>query len=168
MFSVIAACSSSHAATPGGSGPLRLTSSAWADGQLIPADYACIGAGKSPPLAWTGTTPSGTHGWALVVQDVDTKPVPFVHWVVTGLGTPVRFTQPDALPTGAVASQTTAGAQGWTPPCPPPGAVHHYRFTVYALHQPVTLAPATKPGDAILAIQEAAIANTSLTGTLGR
>ena len=28
----------------------------------------------------------------------------------------------------------TGGTKGWTPPCPPAGSTHHYRFTVYALN----------------------------------
>jgi hypothetical protein len=151
----------------GGSGPLTLSSPGWVAGQLIPADYSCVAAGKSPPLTWSGAAPRGTAGWAIVAEDVDTTPV-FVHWVVSGLGVAVRSTRANELPAGAVASQGTTGAAGWVAFCPPPGSVHHYRVTVYALGKPVTVAPTTKAGDALLTFQEAAVGTAVLTGTLGR
>jgi hypothetical protein len=37
------------------------------------------------------------------------------------------------LPAGVVEGNTDVGKPGWLGPCPPPGRVHHYIYTVYAL-----------------------------------
>src|SRR6267154_2793071 len=57
----------------GGRGGIRimtLTSSAFADGGLIPDKYAQPGRDLSPPLAWSGA-PDSTSSFVLVVHDVD-------------------------------------------------------------------------------------------------
>jgi phosphatidylethanolamine-binding protein (PEBP) family uncharacterized protein len=97
----------------------RLTSSAFQDGQPIPTQFTCSGAGTSPPLAWTDV-PDGTKALALTVVDPD-APVSggFTHWA-----------KADIDPS---ATSLPEGSPGYTPPCPPAGPPHHYIFTLYAL-----------------------------------
>lgn len=132
--------------TTTGKSPFRLTSTAFANGAAIPRQYTCAGAGTIPPLSWSGT-PSGTARLMLRVHDPD-APVPggFTHWVVL---LPPRDATVPPLP--ADASEDTK----WTPPCPPPGKVHHYDFSLLAL-------PAGDRGAA------AALATASLVGTYSR
>ena len=49
---------------------LKLTSSAFQDGQPIPAQYSCDGADETPMLSW-GEPPAGTKSFALVIDDPD-------------------------------------------------------------------------------------------------
>ena len=46
---------------------IELTSSAFQNGQPIPAQYSCDGTDQAPPLAW-GDPPAGTRSSALVVD----------------------------------------------------------------------------------------------------
>jgi len=50
--------------------PIRLTSTAFADGQLIPADYTCDGKSLSPPLSWTDVPPTA-RSLVLLCDDPD-------------------------------------------------------------------------------------------------
>ena len=61
-------------------GPLTITSPAFADGAPIPVQYTCKGANTAPPLAW-----SAPLGGALVVDDPDAAGGPYVHWIVAGI-----------------------------------------------------------------------------------
>jgi Raf kinase inhibitor-like YbhB/YbcL family protein len=119
------------------SGPVfALTSSAFGQGQPIPAYYTCSGAGQSPPLAWTDP-PTGTQRLALVVEDPDAPGGTFIHWVLTNIPGSARAlaaAQPTTatLPDGSRQGRNSAGSTGYTGPCPPSG-LHHYIFHLYAL-----------------------------------
>ena len=49
---------------------MRLTSSAFADGGVIPRRFACDGEDVSPPLAWTDV-PSAARSLVLLCDDPD-------------------------------------------------------------------------------------------------
>jgi Raf kinase inhibitor-like YbhB/YbcL family protein len=164
LILAIAGCSSSSKPAASTSTPINVTSPAFAEGNLIPAQYTCIQAGTSPPLAWT-PNPAGTTQWAVVMEDTDAH---FVHWVVSGLAGSVKSLAANQLPKGTVVSQGSNGAAGYIGPCPPPGKVHHYRVTVYALGHKIQLDPKTPTKDSLQSIQQASIDKGTLTGRFGR
>lgn len=145
---------------------MTVTSSAFRDGQPVPARYTCDGAGGSPPLAWVGV-PGGAAALALVVDDPDAPRGTFVHWVV--LDIPVETTAVDAgaVPSGGVQAQNTAGRASYYGPCPPSGT-HHYRFTVYALSRRTGLSGGASLDQALSAIRSSATAQGRLVGTYAR
>lgn len=122
------------------SNTFALTSSAFADGEAIPAKYTCDGAGISPPLAWRGA-PALAKSLALVVDDPD-APDPkapkrvFVHWVLHDMpvadGGLAEGVRDDALPHGTRQGINDGGSRGYTGPCPPVGR-HRYFFKLHAL-----------------------------------
>jgi Raf kinase inhibitor-like YbhB/YbcL family protein len=155
----------------GGSGPsapapsaartLAVSSTAFADGGSIPADFTCIGAGRRPPLAWSGDL-RGARALAVVVDDPDAPGGDYYHWVVVDL--PAGATAlGDDVPAAARQLKNSAGATAWTPPCPPSGT-HHYQFTVYGLSAPTGLGADTSLDDAFAAIQLTAVVQGRLTG----
>lgn len=82
----------------------------------------CGGQNISPQLHWKDA-PKGTKSFALVVHDPDApRPGGFYHWVVPSI--PGDASSIDA---------GTSKFSGYYGPCPPPGKVHHYHFTLYAL-----------------------------------
>jgi hypothetical protein len=136
-------------------GPLKLTSTAFMEGGMIPAQYTCTGAGAhpSPPLAWTAG-PASTKGYAIVLKDNTNN---FTHWAIWDIPPSVM-----ELPMGVPATSHTladpAGAKqvsgsgiGYLPPCPPSGT-HTYVFTLYAQTAlPLTNVQTTQAPDAIMA-----------------
>jgi Raf kinase inhibitor-like YbhB/YbcL family protein len=114
-----------------------LTSSAFQNGQPIPAQYTCDGPGTSPPLAWS-EPPAGTRSFALVVDDPDAPHGTFHHWGAFDIPASLRSLDAGA---GNSAASTFAeavndsGQSGYKGPCPPPGnGPHHYHFKLYALN----------------------------------
>lgn len=116
---------------------LKLQSPAFAPGETIPEPYSCQGDNISPPLTWTAG-PAATRSWALIVEDPDAPGRVWQHWLIYNLPAESRSlaeNQPFTakLDNGAQQSQNTSGSIGYTGPCPPKGAAHHYHFQLYAL-----------------------------------
>jgi Raf kinase inhibitor-like YbhB/YbcL family protein len=154
------------------SAPFTLTSSAFADGAAMESPYVCASyqdLGVSPPLAWTGA-PTGTAAFALTCIDPDGGN--WVHWMIWDI--PATATSlPEAIPAtattdfGAAQGTNDFGEPGYGGPCPPPGKVHHYVFTLYALDAPAAgLDPAAaKITDLQSFLDAHTLGTAALTGT---
>lgn len=135
---------------------IAVTSPSLKAGQPIPKDYTADGRNISPALDWSNV-PSGTREFAVIVDDPDAPtPVPFVHWVVykipgTAKGLPENMPIDSATPMPTEVAGAIQGLSGfkrpiYRGPAPPPGKVHNYHFTVYALDAALDLQPGlTKP-----------------------
>ncbi|HET7677640.1 MAG TPA: YbhB/YbcL family Raf kinase inhibitor-like protein [Candidatus Limnocylindrales bacterium] len=147
----------------------RLTSTAFADGEAIPAKYTCDGADVSPALSWQGA-PEGTAALALIVDDADAPKGTFAHWVVydmTGTSTgalPEAISEsPEAPPQG----RNDFRRVGWGGPCPPSGT-HRYVLHLYALSEVLGLNGAPTADELRQAMAGRVIAEATLTGTYRR
>lgn len=143
-----------------------LTSPSFAEGGAIPIKHSCDGESVSPALAWEAP-PTGTAAFALVVDDPDANG--FVHWVaynIVGAGGKL----PEAVsPSGPPPQgRNGVGRTGYFGPCPPNG-LHHYRFTLYALSQPLALTGAPTADQVRSAVAAGVLlGQTTLTGTYTR
>lgn len=125
----------------------QLTSATFAAGGTMPDSTVlngldCSGPNVSPALAWNGA-PAGTKSYALVLDDYEARGGDgFIHWAAYNI--PATTT---ALPANAGATEPDIAAGGrnayndflkrrYDGPCPPEGAPHKYRFTVFALDLP--------------------------------
>jgi Raf kinase inhibitor-like YbhB/YbcL family protein len=154
---------------------IKVTSPAFVNGGLIPLVNTCDGTGTPPTISWS-TVPAGAKTVAVVVDDPDAPGGAFLHWLVIGLP-PTAGSVPSRAK-GVSELDNTGGTKGWTPPCPPAGSLHHYRFSVYALRTyicadngdasngPDCAAPSSV--QALPQIQDAAIAKGVLVGTYRR
>ncbi len=151
---------------------LTVSSSAFQEGDVIPTEYTCEGQDVSPPLAWD-EPPAGTQSLVLIVDDPDAPVGVFTHWVLFNIPSDSRDL-PEALPTqaqlpsGAQQGKNDFGRLGYGGPCPPPGRSHRYRFTVYALDQPLGLTVGALKKQVLDAIQGHILAQGQLTGTYQR
>ncbi len=146
---------------------LSLTSSAFQDGQPIPAEFTCDGANRSPDLIW-GEPPPGTKSFALVVDDPDAPGGLFQHWGAYDIPAITR-----SIAAGqSVGSQAVNdfGKPGYGGPCPPPGhGLHHYYFKLYALDvDRLGLPPNAKVAEVEAAAKPRAIGQGELIGTYER
>jgi Raf kinase inhibitor-like YbhB/YbcL family protein len=123
---------------------LGIFSTAFGDGENIPARYTADGRDISPALNWCGAPPK-TAALALILHDPDApRSGGFTHWIIfnlpadsTGLSEGVQ--RRERLGNGATQGKNDGGIIGYMGPSPPPGKVHHYRFILYALDQPLAL-----------------------------
>lgn len=130
-------------ASSGPAATLTVTSPTLTAGQPIPKQHSADGENTSPAFAWTGA-PATTKSFALICDDPDVPmPQPFVHWVIynipgTATGLPANIPIDPAAAMPAEIAGATQGPSGfrrpiYRGPAPPPGKVHNYHFTVFAL-----------------------------------
>ncbi len=151
---------------------LELTSTAFADGDKMPARYTCDGENVSPPLAW-GEPPPQTRSFALIVDDPDAPVGVFTHWVIFNIPADARELEEaipigERLPNGALQGKNGFGKLGYGGPCPPRGSPHHYRFTLYALDKPLELPPGISKNDLLQAMEGHILAQGQLVGVYQR
>ena len=156
----------------GDGGDFRLSSEAFGPDEQIPVIHTCDGHNTSPPLAWDGA-PEGTNAFALIMDDPDAPGGTFTHWVLFDLPAGSRtltagVETSERPPVGGVQGGNDADGIGYTGPCPPPGDLHGYRFTLYALDVPVNLDPGAKKQEVLDTMDGHILAEAELVGTYGR
>jgi Raf kinase inhibitor-like YbhB/YbcL family protein len=131
---------------------LTVTSSAFANGTLMPAGEAqigCTGSNQSPDIAWTAGPPA-TKSYVVTEFDPDAPTgVGFWHWVLYNIPattTTLALGVGTNPPTGT-SGLNDYGALGYGGPCPPAGdGAHHYHFTVSALDTVLSGMPVNATG----------------------
>ena len=148
--------------------PMRLTSSAFQDGGIIPIKFtqaapgAAPGGGTSPALSWTNV-PSGTQSFVLHMHDVDVARNKTtddnLHWLVWNIpGTLTGL--PEAIPAGSQLPDGSYQVNVLTPAYRGPGAaasgpLHHYVFELYALDIKLDVTPGAEGSAIRLAVLKA-------------
>jgi len=115
---------------------LKIESTAFDDGGMIPSKYTCEGTDISPSLTW-GEPPEGTKSLALIADDPDAPAGTWVHWVVYNIppdrrGLAENFPKSGSPGDGILQGTNDFGRTGYGGPCPPSGT-HRYYFRLYAL-----------------------------------
>jgi Raf kinase inhibitor-like YbhB/YbcL family protein len=146
-----------------------VSSSAFDDGQAIPKDYTCDGAGKSPPLQWNDA-PANTASFALVIEDPDAPGGTFRHWGVYDIPADTHELAAAAAAGGAFKqTKNDFDRVGYGPPCPPKGdKSHHYRFRLMALDVSQLPGSPSQVADLLDAARNHVLGTAELTGTYRR
>jgi Raf kinase inhibitor-like YbhB/YbcL family protein len=108
--------------------------------------FGCHGENISPALQWENA-PAGTQSFAVTIYDKDAPTGSgFWHWLIFNIPADVMGLKSDAgnvsknlAPAGSIQGNSDYGAPGYGGPCPPPGQIHEYIITVYALKTKLTL-----------------------------
>ena len=134
-------------------GVFCLTSQSFKDGERLEVKNAgnnksnpnCVGENVSPALSWANP-PEGTKSYALLMFDPEGRPPGGVsHWVAYGIPASVtgfaegELSKPSDNFVGGTSLMKLPTYFG---PCTPPGAPHHYTFTLMATDlEPSALKP---------------------------
>jgi len=151
---------------------IKITSSAFAEGQPIPAKHTCDGENVSPPLAWDKPA-EATKSLALIVDDPDAPAGTWVHWVLYDLP-PSTTELPEGMPgqnevlAGAKQGRNDFKKIGYGGPCPPRGNPHRYFFKLYALDQKLNLTAGATKADVEKAMKGHILAEGKLMGMYKR
>ncbi len=150
---------------------IKLQSSAFKKGDLIPSKYTCDGANISPQLKWNNPA-KGTRTFAIIVTDPDAPSGEFVHWVVYNIPDSILSLHEDVTPTRNIPDEIMlgtngAGRVGYFGPCPPSGT-HRYFFRIYALDSALHLEAGADKGDVLKAMKGHVLAEGELMGKYRR
>jgi Raf kinase inhibitor-like YbhB/YbcL family protein len=153
--------------------PMRLNSTAFADGSAIPRRFTCDGEDLSPPFTWSDV-PTGTRSFALLCGDPDAPAGTWHHWAAYDIPSTLTI-----LAQGAASDAEKLGFKqaindfqrlGYGGPCPPRGhGLHHYHFRLLALsvdHLPVGSTPSCREVER--AARRHTIAEVTLVGVYQR
>jgi Raf kinase inhibitor-like YbhB/YbcL family protein len=122
--------------TKGNSMELKVTSSAFKEGEMIPKKHGFDDRNASPPLAWTAP-PENAKSFALICDDPDAPVGTWVHWVLFNLPATTRELPENVAPEktlgyGEKQGKNDWGKIGYGGPAPPSGT-HRYYFKICAL-----------------------------------
>ena len=150
---------------------IEVTSSAFSEGEMIPARFSCDGEDVSPPLAWSGV-PDTARSLALICDDPDAPVGTGDHWVLFNIPADAADL-PEAVPadptlaSGAVNGKNSWGRLGYGGPCPP-GGTHRYFFYLYALDTRLSLEPGATKAQVRQAMEGHILAEGQLMGRYQR
>ncbi len=150
---------------------LKITSSAFDEGTMIPKKYTCDDEDISPPLSWT-EIPDGVESFALICDDPDAPMGTWVHWVIFNIPSNVHEL-PEGVPTnetlknGSKQGTNDFGKIGYGGPCPP-GGTHRYFFKLYALDTLLNLGTGLSKSQLLSAIKDHILSEGQLVGKYQR
>jgi Raf kinase inhibitor-like YbhB/YbcL family protein len=150
---------------------MKLESSAFKAGGVIPAKYTCDGQDISPPLSWSDV-PANARSFALIVDDPDAPRGTWVHWVAWNIPAKTRaldegLPKEDSLSNQVKQGMTDFQRPGYGGPCPPSGT-HRYFFKLYALDMALNLPSQTTKGELEKAMKGHIVDQAELMGTYHR
>lgn len=142
---------------------MKITSTAFDDGENIPRKYTCDGDNVNPPITIEGV-PAETESLVLIVDDPDAPGGTWDHWVVWDIP-PITEILENSVP--GVQGMNDSERQRYSGPCPPSG-IHRYFFKVYALDTTLNLDPSSTKPDVEEAMKGHVLAHGQLVGLYGR
>ncbi|MEM8486351.1 MAG: YbhB/YbcL family Raf kinase inhibitor-like protein [Bacteroidota bacterium] len=155
-----------------------LSSNDISEGQQLAAaqvfqGFGCEGENISPQLSWSNA-PAGTKSFVVTAYDPDAPTGSgWWHWNVVNIPADVMSLDAGAggkngMPEGASQLRNDYGTPGFGGACPPPGEVHRYQFTVYALGTMLELPPQPSNALAGFMTRANALASASITAVYTR
>lgn len=111
---------------------MKISSSAFNDGGVLPPDFSARGGDKKPPIR-IEDIPKSAKSIALTFVDIDSPGGSRVHWVVWNI-------PPDAKGINGIEGTNSLGGSGYSGPNPTAAdGVHKYIFKAYALSKVLNL-----------------------------
>ncbi|MEN2998947.1 MAG: YbhB/YbcL family Raf kinase inhibitor-like protein [Brevinematia bacterium] len=150
---------------------IKVSSSAFKDGDFIPRKYTCDGDDISPEIRIEGI-PTGTKSLVLINDDPDAPVGVWDHWILYDIP-PNTNTIPEGIkperefPNGMKHGINSWGRVGYGGPCPPSGT-HRYYFRVYALDIQLNLPPGATKQKILKAMEGHILAQGELMGKYAR
>jgi phospholipid-binding protein, PBP family len=150
---------------------LKIKSSAFHEGDMIPNKYTCDGADISPPLTWDAA-PMNTKSLALISDDPDAPAGTWVHWVIYNIPPTIKELSENILPHKTIENGAQQGTNdfrkiGYGGPCPPRGT-HRYYFKLYALDKVLDSEPGLTKAELLKAMEGHVLAQGQLMGRYQR
>ncbi len=162
---VIALSGLALSAMAAGPARIKITSSAFQQGENIPAKFTCDGGNHSPALQFH-EIPSAARSLVLMVDDPDAPGGLFTHWLLWNID-PKTTAVAEGSTAGGVAGTNDFGKAGYGGPCPPSGT-HRYFFKIFALDRELDLPAGAKRAQVEAQMKGHVLAEGELMGRYAR
>lgn len=123
------------------------------DEKVLPLDYTCYRANKSPPLQWTGA-PAKTKSFAVSLERLQKDKSPEIRWMVFNIPASAKGLsanlpkQAEVFKDGTAQARNDQGYAQYVGPCDAQGKVE-YVFRLFALDQVLKVLPGAPKNDLI-------------------
>ncbi|HTL67339.1 MAG TPA: YbhB/YbcL family Raf kinase inhibitor-like protein [Lacunisphaera sp.] len=141
---------------------MKISSPAFAPGDVMPDRFSQYGENISPPLEFVDVPPNA-ESLALIIDDPDAPKGTFTHWVAYNLDPAASRLAENHLPRGLGQGRNDAGQVGYAGPKPPDGE-HRYFFHLYALADRLDLPDGVSRSEVEAAMKGKVLAQASLIG----
>src|SRR4029077_21069111 len=145
-----------------GGAKMKITSSAFPEGGIIPEKFSKNGQNVNPSLRVAGSPPEA-KSLALIVDDPDAPVGLFTHWLVWNIDPKINEIAENSVTGGAIQGTNDFPKKGYGGPCPPSGT-HRYYFKIFALDQTLDLKPGAKRAEVEAAMPGHVIGQGELMG----
>lgn len=150
---------------------MKIISSAFAEGEIIPSKYICDGENISPPLEWSDF-PDNTKTFVILCEDPDAFPKARVYWLMYNIPRNAHKLKENVLdleklPQGIIQGINDFRKIGYGGSCPPSG-IHHYIFRIYALDIHLNVEPGLNKIQILNIIDKHVLAQGQLMGRYRR
>lgn len=126
-------------------GSIKLFSSSFTEGGIIPKQYSCVGKNINPSLS-ISDVPTGAKSLVLIVEDPDSPLSVWTHWLLWNISVETNVIEEGSLPLNSVQGLNDFKKNRYDGPCPPSGT-HRYFFKLYALDTELNLPAMSKKND---------------------
>ena len=145
-----------------GGGKMKITSSAFQEGGMIPEKFSKNGQNVSPELEIEGA-PAEAKSLAVIVDDPDAPVGLFTHWLVWNIDPKTTKIGEGTVPPGGVQGTNDFPGHRYDGPQPPSGT-HRYFFKIFALDKTLDLKAGAKRHEVDAAMKGHIIAQGQLMG----
>ena len=144
---------------------MKLESSAFENGEVIPRKYGYKIENLSPPLQ-ISEIPEGTKSLVLIMDDPDAMVAVgkvWVHWVLWNISPNTKEIHENTIPKDSIEGKNDFDVIGYGGPAPP-DKEHTYVFKLYALNETLTLKQGSTKTDIEESIKNNILDETKLEG----
>ena len=144
---------------------MKLESSAFGNGGVIPRKYGYKIKNLSPPLQ-ISEIPKGTKSLVLIMDDPDAMVAVgkvWVHWVLWNISPNTKEIHENTIPKDSIEGKNDFDVIGYGGPAPP-DKEHTYIFKLYALNETLTLKQGSTKTDVEKSIKNNILDETKLEG----
>ncbi len=122
-----------HPTDAGVAAPFAVSSSAFEADGTLPRDYTCDGAGRSPPLSWSGA-PANTVEYALLMTTLARDGEKW-NWVLHGIPAGTTGLAEGEKGVGTFGLTSDGPELAYSPPCSQGPGAKFYTFKLFALSE---------------------------------
>jgi Raf kinase inhibitor-like YbhB/YbcL family protein len=142
---------------------MTIKNNTFSNKEPMPLKYTCDAENISPPLDFNGV-PYGTKSLVLIMEDLDSSPKNFTHWVMFNIDPYSNGIGENYISDSVAIGKNDFGNINYSGPCPPTGT-HRYVFKLFAINTILVLPRGSTKEQVLTNIKGHVVDEAETTGT---